>query len=200
MENIHEQKDKLKRKISITQSARFEASRRQQGKHIASSLTQLLLSCFIFTLSILQCFNFLEYELLEKHGNHIQFVSIVVSAFILIFSTWETHQDYKFKEDKFHTFALSLGKFLNQLEDPDKEVNLSKIREEYQQELEIFSLNHAPIDYEIAKHDYDYWGNKNWYSCICKKGLEIRYVIFTFLPYFIFLSVPLLITCWLIFD
>ena len=183
----------------ITRSARLEASRRQRDKHCFSSLTQLLLSCFIFALSILPCFNFLEYQPLEKHGDHIQFVTIVVSAFILIFSTWETHQDYKFKEDKFHSFALSLGKFLNQLEDLE-EVNLPKIREEYQQELERFSLNHEDIDYKIAKHNHDYWDKKDWSSWIYKIYLGIRRILFTSFPYLIFLFGPLFITYWLIFH
>lgn len=156
---LNEELERLKNRVYITMSARFEAYRRMKRRKISSTVSLALLSLSIIGYNILQlCTGF------EKYNEVITAVTIMLSVFVLALSLLVSYLNYSEKEHKYYECGLKLSTLYDKITlhaTPSTPLEVvEKFFNEYDHILGECGVNHINIDnlrarVRIKKEEYD---------------------------------------------
>jgi len=146
----------LLRKMFITKTVRFEASRRLEKMHATSRLATSMLSFYVICITVI--------ELLFKQRGHtdnllLPLATIAAPVFILIIEAHEADKRYLVKADHMHRSAQTIHRLHSGLELMIVEAKLSletmiRFNNEYQEILREFPQHHENVDYFYSRWLY----------------------------------------------
>lgn len=138
-----------------TKSARFNAAKRLERKHAASTLAFAVAGAVGFIVPI---FTIMFSEAISSHTkNVLEFASYVIGAMSLTIGLVEQAKNYPSQAKRFDQCGLSLNKTLRKLRNqpaPTYAV-LDELSQEYERALEQCEINHDDNDFRIAEISND---------------------------------------------
>ncbi|WP_343695736.1 SLATT domain-containing protein [Flavobacterium sp.] len=145
----------LKHKIWSTKGARFAANDRLKSLSKISNICNGVLSVYLIIFGLLTVYKI--YNPIEKSENLFAFSLTAVSIFQLLFSLFESSQNYLVNAREFHDCALDLSDLYNELQtfktyktdvsEEDKFIFCNDLQLRYQNVLRKYQ-NHSPIDHK----------------------------------------------------
>ncbi len=196
--------EELKHKIWSTKGTRFTADNRLKSLSKISSFSTNILSLYLIIFGLLSVYNI--YNPSKETESFFAFSLTATSILLLLFSLFESSQDYKVKAKYFHDCGLDLADLYNDLQnfksyrkgasDSEKMEFCHQLQDRYQNVLRRYE-NHKPIDNKMFKASHlDYYKNlKSYYWFL----VQIEYFIKTRLIYLVAIIVPAIILVILIF-
>lgn len=195
----------LKHKIWSTKGTRFAADSRLKSLSKMSNICNGVLSVYLIIFGLLTVYKVYNPE--EKFENLFAFTLTAVSIFQLLFSFFESSQNYSLSARDFHDCALDLSDLYNELQnfktyktnssDEEKFKFCDDLQKRYQTVLRKYQ-NHSPIDKEKFMADnmtyYKYLKWHFWWR------VQIKYFFKTKVIYLISMIVPGIILIYLIIN
>lgn len=138
-----------------TKSARFNAAKRLQRKHAASTLAFAVAGTVGFIVPI---FALMFADSISAHTkNVLEFASYVIGAMSLTIALVEQAKDYPTQAKRFDQCGLALNKTLRKLRNTPAPsyAFLDELSQEYERALEECEINHDDNDYRIAELSND---------------------------------------------
>ena len=134
-----------------TAAARFEASRRMQRCHNASTLCVAMLSLEIIVINLL-----VFIPTLNLDDKPITVMTVCLSAFVLVLSLLISQLKYDAKAAEYHRCALELSNLEKKIniyiskDKPETYEMLMNFNGQYAQIIKNSSLNHSTTDFDWA--------------------------------------------------
>ena len=138
-----------------TKSARFNAAKRLERKHAASTLAFAVAGTVGFIVPI---FAIMFADSISTHTkNVLEFASYVIGAMSLTIGLVEQAKNYPTQAKRFDQCGLSLNKTLRKLRTTPSPsyAMLDELAQEYERALEECEINHDDNDYRIAEMSND---------------------------------------------
>ncbi|WP_297332726.1 SLATT domain-containing protein [Flavobacterium sp.] len=146
--------EELNYKIWSTKGARFFADKRLKSKAKMSNISLAIISAYLIIAGLISVYNINQ----DDQVNIYNYIITALSILVLVFSQFESAQDYKLNAKIFHDCGLELSELYNELRifktlklnvSEYETYNFAKnISEKYQNILNNYH-NHAPIDYDM---------------------------------------------------
>lgn len=142
----------LNYKMWTTKGSRFSASHRNRIMNDLSSKTIGYLSAYLIIINLINIYD--VPFLIKLPDNELGFVTTALSIIILLYSQFESAQNYSIKCEKFHQCSLEIGELYNELRmiktfksltEEEKEPKIAEISKKYDIILKQHE-NHLPID------------------------------------------------------
>jgi hypothetical protein len=141
--------------MRTVKAARFNAAERLERKNTLSMFSMSMVSLYFVGLSVWQV---VYAPLLDEPTNRlVTLVSIMSSIFTLVLALIESMNDYKIKAHHMHTCALAVNDLYHEfkLVPPGDEARLQEFRRRYNDVVRGCPLNHARVDYLMARAERD---------------------------------------------
>ena len=147
----------LNYKLWITKGARFSASERNKKLNDLSTKTVGYLSAYLIIINLVNVYN--VPFLIKLSENELGFWTAALSILILLYSQFESAQNYSLKGEKFHQCSLDIAELYNQLRmvktstllnKSHEEISISEISKKYDAILKQHE-NHSNIDNKVFK-------------------------------------------------
>ena len=178
--------DQLLAAMRTVKAARFNAAERLERKNALSMFSMSMVSLYFVGLSVWQV---VYAPLLDEPTNRlVKLVSIMSSIFTLVLALIESMNDYKIKAHHMHTCALAVNDLYHEfkLEPPGNDSRLQEFRRRYNDIVRGCPLNHARVDYLMARPERDMpWSELLW--------VRLRYVWDVYALYAAALIIPPLV-------
>ncbi|WBX72007.1 SLATT domain-containing protein [Tenacibaculum retecalamus] len=163
--------EELKHKLWSTKGIRFYASDRLKGLSKTSNICSSVLSVYLIIFGLLSVYNI--YNPSKQNENLFAFSITAISIGLLIFSIFESSQNYLVKAEKFHDCSLYIADLYNELqnfksyqtESTDTEILdfCSKLQIKCQNILRRYN-NHSQLDtYKFRADNMEYYKYLKWY-------------------------------------
>ena len=163
--------EELKHKLWSTKGIRFYASDRLKKVSKISNICTSVLSVYLIIFGLLSVYNI--YNPSEQHENLFAFSMTAISIILLIFSLFETSQNYLVKAEKFHDCSLDIADLYNELQNfktydtkssnKEKLAYCNDIQSRYQNILRRYE-NHDQLDRQKFRADnMDYYKYLKWH-------------------------------------
>lgn len=188
--------EELGYKLWNTKGIRFGAAHRLLTRNTWSVLSLGFLSAYLIIYGLFSVYQISGSTILDEKV--IAFSSTTISILLLVFTQFESSQDYKLRSLEFHKCALEISalhdevrlfKTIKEKSEEEKIEFCQSLSKKYQSILEAYP-NHQDIDYHMftAKHDEYY--KLNWFQVAF---INIRYYFKTILIYHLLIVVPVVI-------
>lgn len=175
--------EELSYKIWSTKGARFEADKRLTIISKTSNISLAILSAYLIIAGLIAVYNIHSDIKIEL----INYAVTALSIMLLVFSQYESAQNYNLRAKNFHSCGLELSELYNELrifktlvENPSIEEKRDfalRLSDKYQKILSKYD-NHLSIDYGNFKISHrEYFNNISKYELysIKLKNIMIRY-------------------------
>ena len=141
-------------KMKLTKGARFEAARRLENMARTSQYSIIILSLYVFTLSVWQVI--FQGKIDPSHVQKIDWICIVTSAFIMVFSLLESGRRHDLRSELMLKSAQTISCIYNEIEAKLKcgtldIADMMILIKRYDDVISVFSDNHSDIDYVIYR-------------------------------------------------
>lgn len=154
VEPLYQLAEKRLNYMYLTKGSRFEASRRHKKAGRTSTLAIVILSTYIFGISVIS----LTYknEINSDWESILKSVSLIMSFFVVAFSLLQSSHRHDLRSELFLKCAQAIDDIWTNLYRDKKLANLSpaKIKsydDEYRRVVANFPDNHSDIDFEIFR-------------------------------------------------
>lgn len=143
--------EKMAKRCWSTGAARFEASRRMQRCHIASTLCVAMLSLEIIVINLLVFIPSLHLD-----DRSVTVITVCLSAFVLVFSLIISQLKYDAKASEYHRCGVELANLEKQIRiyiasgRPETYDVMMGYNGRYAKIIRDSNLNHSTIDYDWA--------------------------------------------------
>ena len=172
--------------MRTVKAARFSAAERFERKHMLSLFSMSIVSLYFVGLSVWQV---VYAPLLDEATNRlVTLVSIMSSIFTLVLALIESMNDYKIKAHHMHACALAVNDLYHEfkLGRPDDDSRVQEFRRRYNEIVRGCPLNHARIDYLMARAERTMpWPEALW--------VRLRYIGDVYVLYSAALLIPPLV-------
>ena len=178
--------EQLLHAMRTVKAARFSAAERFDRKHMLSLFSMSIVSLYFVGLSVWQV---VYAPLLDEATNRlVTLVSIMSSIFTLVLALIESMNDYKIKSHHMHACALAVNDLYHEfkLVPPADESRVQEFRRRYNEIVRGCPLNHARIDYLMARAERNVpWPEALW--------VRLRYIGDVYVLYTAALVIPPLV-------
>lgn len=145
--------DKLLRDMHQTKGARFAAHQRLTRMHDMSGYTISIISFFVICISVYLVMFQQEYSPL--YGKYLTFISVAISVLIIILSLQDGSKNHLLRAEMMHNCArevLAVYRELSNIKEPT-DGDIQEYSKRYQNIIDRYPYNHAPIDRKIYLYD-----------------------------------------------
>jgi hypothetical protein len=155
--------EQLLHAMRTVKAARFNAAERFERKHMLSLFSMSIVSLYFVGLSVWQV---VYAPLLDEATNRlVTLVSIMSSIFTLVLALIESMNDYKIKSHHMHACALAVNDLYHEVKlvPPGDDSRVQEFRRRYNEIVRGCPLNHARIDYLMARAERNLpWPEALW--------------------------------------
>ncbi|HTJ50580.1 MAG TPA: SLATT domain-containing protein [Cyclobacteriaceae bacterium] len=194
--------EELGHKMWNTKGVRFGASQKFLNKNSWSNLSLGFLSAYLIIYGLFSVYQISGSIILDERI--IAFSSTTISILLLVFTQYESAQDYKIRALEFHKCSLEISelhdeirlfKTIGQKTDEEKAKFCESLNKRYQKVLHSYS-NHEEIDYQIFTAK-----NSKYYdlSRFQVAYIYIKYYVKTLFLYHLLIAAPIIFFVLLFF-
>jgi hypothetical protein len=143
---------KFARQWAIVKGARFNAAKRYEGKHTASTLA---LAVAGFAGVLVPVYPMIFTEITAHLARVLDFTSLMIGALSSTLGLYDLSKNLPERARQFHECGKAINRQVRRLEQVTTHTALAQLVEEYERAIDACPDNHDSIDYDISKAQWD---------------------------------------------